>query len=320
MRAFRNILVFTRGTGALEAGVANAIALARRNKARLRLIDVLIDLPPGWRRLAVEINIGDLKEHAERQRRAELESLAGGLREDGLRVTTGVFWGKPFREIICDVLRHDIDLVIHTGTRAEGLDSTGMHLMRKCPVPVWVSLTAEHTDAPRILAAVDPTLHERVRNQFDIAVTRLAHDCAEALGGELHVVHAWQPITELVSTVGAARDRRLQRFVADTGKRHEKWLAELLHDAGVCIPASQVHIVRGNPAQVANEVAHEIGADLLVIGTVRRPDVEGLFIGQTAEEILERVRVPVLAMKPEGFVSPVTVSEKEMGNPTAVGN
>ena len=120
MRAFRNILVYTRSAGEQEAGVANAIALARRNKSRLRLMDVLIDLPPGWRRLA-------------------------------------------------------------------------------------------------------------------------------------------------------------------------------------------------------NEVAHEIGADLMVIGTVRRPDVEGLFIGQTAEEILERVRVPVLAMKPAGFVSPVTTGKKETGNLSATG-
>jgi nucleotide-binding universal stress UspA family protein len=47
--------------------------------------------------------------------------------------------------------------------------------------------------------------------------------------------------------------------------------------------------------------------DLLVIGTVRRTHLLGLLIGSTAERALSAVECSVLALKPDGFVSPVTL-------------
>ena len=42
------------------------------------------------------------------------------------------------------------------------------------------------------------------------------------------------------------------------------------------------------------------------MGTLARTGVAGLFIGNTAETILEQLTCSVLAIKPPGFVSPVT--------------
>jgi len=42
------------------------------------------------------------------------------------------------------------------------------------------------------------------------------------------------------------------------------------------------------------------------MGTVVRTGIEGFFIGNTAERILGQLRCSVLAVKPDGFVSPVT--------------
>ena len=43
------------------------------------------------------------------------------------------------------------------------------------------------------------------------------------------------------------------------------------------------------------------------MGTVSRTGIAGLIIGNTAETILRSVRCSVLAVKPEGFVSPVSI-------------
>ncbi len=45
--------------------------------------------------------------------------------------------------------------------------------------------------------------------------------------------------------------------------------------------------------------------DLLVMGTVCRTGVPGFLIGNTAESVLQQVDCSVLAVKPEGFVTPV---------------
>ena len=45
--------------------------------------------------------------------------------------------------------------------------------------------------------------------------------------------------------------------------------------------------------------------DLIVMGTVCLTGLPGLFIGNTAENVLQQVDCSVLTVKPGGFVSPV---------------
>ena len=45
--------------------------------------------------------------------------------------------------------------------------------------------------------------------------------------------------------------------------------------------------------------------DLIVMGTVGRVGIPGLIIGNTAESILEQTKCSVLAIKPEGFKTPI---------------
>jgi nucleotide-binding universal stress UspA family protein len=52
-------------------------------------------------------------------------------------------------------------------------------------------------------------------------------------------------------------------------------------------------------------LVRELEADLLVIGTVARTGVPGLIIGNTAEDVFNSVRVPLVAVKPPGYVSPL---------------
>jgi universal stress protein E len=92
-----------------------------------------------------------------------------------------------------------------------------------------------------------------------------------------------------------------------------QWLTDLVdkHCSTVGKEASdylkpQIHLIKGNPKLVVPECAREIGAELIVVGTVCRTGIPGLIIGNTVEEILNRIDSSVLAVKPRGFVSPVT--------------
>ena len=46
---------------------------------------------------------------------------------------------------------------------------------------------------------------------------------------------------------------------------------------------------------------------VIVMGTVCRTGVAGLLIGNTAEVVLQQAECAVLAVKPDGFLSPVTL-------------
>ena len=54
-------------------------------------------------------------------------------------------------------------------------------------------------------------------------------------------------------------------------------------------------------------VAKEKQIDAIVMGTVSRTGIAGLFIGNTAEKVLNAAHCSVLTLKPEGFVTPVAL-------------
>jgi nucleotide-binding universal stress UspA family protein len=46
--------------------------------------------------------------------------------------------------------------------------------------------------------------------------------------------------------------------------------------------------------------------DVLVMGTVARTGIPGFIIGNTAESVVQQLSCSLLALKPNGFISPVT--------------
>ena len=68
---------------------------------------------------------------------------------------------------------------------------------------------------------------------------------------------------------------------------------------------THVHLLKGDAgSQIPGLVVKE-SIELLVMGTVARSGIPGFFMGNTAEKILNHVPCSVLAVKPDGFVSPV---------------
>jgi nucleotide-binding universal stress UspA family protein len=66
-----------------------------------------------------------------------------------------------------------------------------------------------------------------------------------------------------------------------------------------------IHMVAGTPGAVLPRLADRLDIDLIVMGTVGRTGLMGLVMGNTAETILRSVRCSLLAVKPEGFLTPV---------------
>ena len=69
----------------------------------------------------------------------------------------------------------------------------------------------------------------------------------------------------------------------------------------------KLHIIQGEAKTEIPALVKSLGAELVVMGTVARSGVPGLLIGNTAESILNQLECSVLALKPEGFKSPVTL-------------
>lgn len=310
MKRFKNILYHADGKAPSNPSLDQALALAESNQARLTVMDVIPESELAGeveQRLGLEIN-----EVLRQSRLDQLDAMLKPHIESGIPIYTQVVSGTPFIELIRAVQRNGFDLLIKAPHPQESLterlfyDSFDLHLLRKCPCPVWIDQPSSQHPYRHILAAVDPT------QDGSIELNRLIMDLASSLAkredAELHVLHAWrlQGESMLRSGLGRVSTEKLEQLLADTEQRHRKQLNDLLEDYQLSAEDPQVKLLKEWPAKAIESYSETINADLIVMGTLGRSGIPGLIIGNTAENILRLTRASIMAVKPKGFVSPVT--------------
>lgn len=274
----------------------------------------LSEWPPG-----AEIPLADpavaIRECIVAEESQRLERLVDFVRRSGVQVSGKILYGMPFLEIIREVLRNEHDLVMTTAEGRVGLKeklfgSTALHLMRKCPCPVWVVQSSLPEWYTRILAAVDPTPMDEEQDIVNIKIMDVATALARRQKCELVVVHTWTfPAESSFRSGRFGPSSEVDRWVRETRDLHRFKLAELLQPYNLQDLKHQVYLLKGEAGQLIPELAAEKEVELIVMGTVGRTGVDGLLIGNTAEKILRRVNCSVLTVKPDGFVTPVRLDE-----------
>lgn len=283
--------------------------LALEQGARVHLVDVLEALPAVVADDPVAQRVAAL---AEARARARLQALAAPLATCATP-TVEVLHGTPFLVATRLVLRDRHDLLIHLTHLADaagGLGSDDRHLARKCPCPVWIMDAASDRPYRTIVVAVEQDLDKEddALDNFALQLSQTAAQFAALDGAELHLVHAWQVFgAGLLDETGLTLDVTTRAaYVAAQRRHHHRWLQAVRHGLGDRLGQRiSVHLLEGPAAQVVPRHLAEVSADLFVMGTVAGGNTPGLFIGNSAEDILGRVAVPLLVLKPPGFASPV---------------
>jgi len=183
MKRFKNILLVAGGEGWKESALKRAVALAKENRARLTVVDVIEELPREMRVLATSMHLADLQQLVVAERLKVLKRLIDPILRKGVRVSVKVLVGTPFLEIIREVIKSKNDLVMKTATGMVGVrerlfGNTAIRLMRKCPCPVWVINPSHQKKYARILAAVDPDPLDNKRNALNAKIMELATSLA----------------------------------------------------------------------------------------------------------------------------------------------
>jgi nucleotide-binding universal stress UspA family protein len=315
MHRFKNILLLYDKRPEYRLNIKRGVQLATRNEARLTVVDVIEEESWDSAEPYVSASFPDLKQLVTEARQKDLESAIEPIRQQGLDVRAKLLHGKTFLEIIREVLRDDHDLVIKTAQGEDGLKDmlfggTAMHLMRKCPCPVWVVKKGENEHYDRIIAAVDPDPSDEQKNQLNFKIMDLATSLANLEQSELLVVHAWSLYGETILRGGVGRmDREeIDRLVREAEAGHKEGLSNLLEKYDLHGLNYRVHLIKGEAGRVIPELAEKKQADLIVMGTLSRSGVAGFFIGNSAEKIIQKVNCSVLTVKPDGFVTPVQLS------------
>ena len=316
MHRFKNILLVCGQHSTHEDLIERAIRLAKANEAHLTLVDVVDTEPGELAKLFASLSATQSREMESEimeLRHASLAELSAPIKSEGISTTEVVLQGISFVEIIRKVLRDGHDFLMKEAAgKSEGKSlffaSTDLHLLRKCPRPVWVMKHDSHRRYAKIMAAVDPDPRDDRRDDLNVLVMDLATSLSEREGSELLVANAWM-LSEENSMRHSAFARvpkaEIDRMVEERRKQSRQRLDELMLRYPSNVEARRIYHLKGEARQVVPEFAEKNRVDLIVMGTVGRTGVRGLIIGNTAEATLNQVRCSVLAVKPPGFETPV---------------
>ena len=255
-----------------------------------------------------------------REHRVELKRIADRFRKNGIDVQAKVLVGTAFIEVIREVMREQHDLVILAPDSKHGLisrlfGSISMHLMRKCPCPVWIVKPGSGKPYRQIMAAVDTFSEswDEAEESINPLILQLSSSMARIDKSDLHVIQVWYVANEgFLGSLVQIDQKSLRRLRDETrndiGHRLDQLMQSVDRDG---IGAVRTHLIRGDdPAKAIVKLARKQKIDLLVMGTVCRTGLAGFLIGNTAEELLGAIDCSVLTVKPSGFVSPVTLDDE----------
>jgi universal stress protein E len=288
-----------------QPAALKAAQLARACGAEIELLYTLAT--PATTEMAIVVDQGlrsvewALKQHALRQ----LETLATQLRKSNVKVTVSVEWDSPaYQAIIRRALRIQADLIVvsrHKGrhTAARILRLTDWELVRLSPIPVLLVKSPAAYRKPAVLAAVDPTHAFGKPLKLDEQILNLGAAISKCLAGQLHAVHAYSTLAvKMIPPLGLA-----PQLLKDNSARAENTARRAFERAlrATSITRAHRYLLSGTPIDAIAQAASRSRSAIVVMGAVSRSGLKNLFIGNTAENILDHLGCDILVAKPLGF-------------------
>jgi universal stress protein E len=240
--------------------------------------------------------------------RKRLEHLAQPLRTAGLTVATDARLDHPlYDSIVRKAQESSADFVIkdthyHSVLKRSIFSNTDWNLIRNCSATLWLVKPRPPGKRPLFVAAVDP-LHEHDKPaNLDHRIVDTATGLSDALGGQTHVFHAFDVVTAIaISTDAMTMPIALPiNDLADAMRAaHTEAVERLCKEHGV--PPERTHVQQGSTRQSLLALTEQLRADAVVMGALSRSGLKGLFIGNTAEDVLDRLDCDLIIVKPAGF-------------------
>ena len=232
----------------------------------------------------------------------KLEAIAAPLRERDLEVAIDVAWDHPLHDGIvrkveaCQPWLVAKDTHHHNVLKRTILTNTDWYLIRECPVPLLLVKPNAIDETPKIFAAVDPLhVHDKPA-RLDNEIVKLARTLADGVGGELHLLHTFMVPIELI----VPEATKINGIIEEVKQQHREAFTEFL--APHAIPNNRAHLIKSPPYEGLPEITEKEGAWVIVMGAISRRGLDRIFVGSTAERVLDRLPCDVLIVKPGGIV------------------
>lgn len=309
MSIYNNILVVADINHDEQPALARAMQLASKSKSPsqitffLSIYDFSYDMTS-----MLSIDERDaMRRGVIHQREQWMQKISEDYVTDAVKFDVKVVWhNRPYEAIIAQVFSGNHDIIIKGTRKHDVLESviftpTDWHLLRKAPTPVLLVKNQAWLVDSSILAAVHVASESETHIDLNDRMVELLQDISERLGAKPYLVNSY-PVTPANITI------ELPEFdpttYTDAVRAHHLMSMKALRQKHG-MNEEQTVVGQGLPEDVIPEAVQNLNASMVILGTTGRTGLSAVFIGNTAEHVIDKIDCDVLALKPNGFVSPL---------------
>ncbi|RJE77109.1 universal stress protein UspE [Pseudoalteromonas sp. MSK9-3] len=305
MDKIKRILAVIDPTKAQQNSLQRALSLAKKTGAHITAFLSIYDFSYEMTTMLSRDEREAMREAVIKDREAWINDLLSSI--DDIDVHSLVLWhNRPYEAVINTVINEGYDLVIKSTHQHDTLKSviftpTDWHLIRKCPSPVLLVKDHEWPEQGHILAAVNSVSDNEQHQALNRRIISDAQFICQLANAQLSLVNTY-PATPVNIAIEIPEFNPSQYNEA-VKKHHEDETFALADSFNIA--RTECEIKEGLPEDVIPLVANNKGSELVVIGTVGRTGLSAALVGNTAEHVIDSLDCDVLALKPDGYKSPL---------------
>ncbi|CCN70888.1 universal stress protein UspE [Vibrio nigripulchritudo] len=241
------------------------------------------------------------------QREAWMEEVAEPYLNESVKLDIKVVWhNRPYEAIIGEVFAGEHEIVVKATRKHDVLESviftpTDWHILRKCPCPVLLVKNHDWPVNGNVMASVHVSSENPTHQDLNDTMVEQLQDISSRLNAQYVLVNAY-PVTPANITI------ELPEFdptsYSDAVRGHHLTAMKALRQKHG-IDESNTRVEQGLPEEVIPKIVDELDAGLVILGTTGRTGLSAVFIGNTAEHVIDKINCDVLALKPKGYISPL---------------
>jgi universal stress protein E len=292
-----------------QPALYRAVAIAKRTGARITALLTIYDFSYEMTTILSLEEREMMRQSMVSDRNTALQNyLATEFSSPEIEIEAKVIWhNRIFESVINETLENDYDVIVksthhHNPLKSVIFTPTDWHLMRKAPIDVLLVKEHEWPENGKIVAAVNLSNEDNGHDDLNHKITKTAREYGDMLNSNVHAVNAY-PGTP-VNVAIEIPEFNAQEF-NDSVKEHHQTLMQQ-HAKIHTLPAQCCHVREGLPEDVIPQIANQLDAELVVIGTVGRNGLSAALIGNTAEHVIDLLNCDILALKPADFKCPIT--------------
>lgn len=307
---YKRLLVVIDPEHENQAALARACLIAQATKAKIKAVMCIYDFSYEMTTM-LSIDERNAMKTAVIKERTEWLSRVIAPYQDSFSdtdiISYDVIWDNRSHEAFIKTgVANQSDLIIKATKSHEGLASliftpTDWHLLRKAPFPVLLVKPHDWPINGNIIAAVNIGTDDQQHNNLNTKIANVAKNYAELLDAKVYLTNSFPGTPVNIAIEIPEFDPAGHTAAVQQHHQIEMQKFAELHD----ITGSYCVVKQGLPEIVIPATAEILDAELVVIGCLGRVGISAALIGNTAEQVIDSLNCDVLAIKPEGFASPI---------------